>query len=97
MRLEIEEEGTIKPESEHGSEVAGVGETELVRPHADEDSRVKDTKKRQVREPVSPANRGGRSREVAVKNQAESKGKRRPRTPKPEIVCWKRERECCLA
>ncbi len=49
---------------------------------------------------VSPEKRGGRSRvgeRQSEKEQKEQTNKGRPRNPKPEIVCWKRDREWVLA
>ena len=85
------------PRPEHETEGADMGTTEPAAADAEEGSRAKEVKPREEREPVSPENRGGRSRETSPKNQVESRKKRRPRTPKPEIVCWKREREWVLA
>lgn len=71
--------------------------TEATEGGAGEGTPANEAKPRQERAPVSPENRGGRSRETTPKNQVETKRKRRPRTQKPEIVCWKREREWILA
>jgi hypothetical protein len=97
--VEIEEaaEGTENQKPTHTAEDTGVGTSEPSTGGVDESSRVKVTKPRQEREYVRPEDRGGRSRETAPKNQVENKRKRRARTPKPEIVCWKREREWILA
>lgn len=46
---------------------------------------------------VSPEKRGGRSRAEAQATEADQTRRGRPRTPKPEIVCWKKEREWVLA
>jgi hypothetical protein len=56
-----------------------------------------EAKPRRKRAPVSPEDRGGRSRETVPKKEGGGEKKRRTRTPKPEIVCWKREREWVLA
>src|SRR6266478_3554213 len=46
---------------------------------------------------VSPEKRGGRSRVGERQSEKEQTNKGRPRNPKPEIVCWKRDREWVLA
>ena len=84
-------------EMEEAAEDTDVGTSELPTAGVDESPRVKETKPCQERIAVKPEDRGGRSRETAPKNQMESKRKPRARTPKPEIVCWKREREWILA
>lgn len=58
---------------------------------------VKDAKPRREQAPVCPEDRGGRSRETVPQKDGGSEKKRRSRTPKPEVVCWKREREWILA
>jgi hypothetical protein len=45
---------------------------------------------------VNPEKRGGRSRVEARKSEQEEARKGRARAPKPEVVCWKREREWVL-
>lgn len=97
VEMEGEADRMDSPQPVAPAEDAGEGTAEPVYADAEEDSRMKETKVRQGRKPVSPENRGGRSREVALKNPVEDKRKRSPRTPKPEIVCWKREREWILA
>lgn len=46
---------------------------------------------------VSPEKRGGRTRSGDQESENEKTNKGRPRSPKPEIVCWKRDREWVLA
>ena len=46
---------------------------------------------------VSPEKRGGRSRAGDQESENEQTNKGRPRSPKPEVVCWKRDREWILA
>jgi len=53
--------------------------------------------KQSERVSVSPDNRGGRSRETVPKKEGGGEKKRRTHTPKPEIVCWKQEREWIVA
>jgi hypothetical protein len=90
-------EGTPNPVPAQAAEHSGVGTTETDCADEDEGSRPKKAEARPQREPVSPENRGGRSRGTVQKDQVEHGRKRRPRTLKPEVVCWKREREWILA
>jgi hypothetical protein len=46
---------------------------------------------------INPEKRGGRSRAGDRRSEKEQTNKGRPRNPKPEIVCWKRDREWVLA
>lgn len=46
---------------------------------------------------IDPEKRGGRSRETSARAENPRTRERRIRTPKPEIICWKREREWILA
>jgi hypothetical protein len=61
--------------------------------HESEAALPKQAKPDRERASVSPEDRGGRSRETVPKKEGGSEKKRRTHTPKPEIVCWKRERE----
>jgi len=90
-------EGTPSPIPAQEAEHSGVGTTETDCADGEKGSRPKKAEARQQRELVSPENRGGRSRGTVQKDQVEHERKRRPRTLKPEVVCWKREREWILA
>jgi hypothetical protein len=90
-------EGTRSPIPAQGAEHSGVGTTEVDCADVDEGSWPKEAKPRKEGEPVSPENRGGRSRGTVQKDQAAHRRERRVRTLKPEVVCWKREREWILA
>lgn len=61
-------------------------------PHGAQDERTPQEPRR-----VSPEKRGGRSRVGERQSEKEQTNKGRPRNPKPEIVCWKRDREWVLA
>jgi hypothetical protein len=62
-----------------------------------EDTQVDEAKPCRERAPVSPEDRGGRSRATVPKKEGGSEKKRHPRAAKPEIVCLKRQREWVLA
>ena len=49
------------------------------------------------REPLEPGKRGGRPRAPARDREKQPLQEGKPRRPKPEIVCWKRERQWILA
>lgn len=71
--------------------------TESTEKRENEAAPQEEARQRRERAPVSPEDRGGRSRETTPKNEGGGEKKRRTRTPKPEIVCWKRQREWILA
>lgn len=71
--------------------------TEATEERKSEAAPSKEANPRRQRPHVSPEDRGGRSRETVSKKEGGGEKKRRIRTPKPEIVCWKREREWVLA
>jgi hypothetical protein len=62
-----------------------------------EPAQPKEARPCRERAPVRPEDRGGRSRETEPKSESGGETKRRTRASKPEIVCWKREREWILA
>lgn len=72
-------------------------QTEATEERESEAAPANGAKPRRERAPVSPEDRGGRSRETVPKKEGGGEKKRRTRTPRPEIVCWKRKREWVLA
>lgn len=62
---------------------------------ADEERRHReaDEVQRKARERLEPVKRGGRSRASTEAHERQPVQEPKPRRPKPEIVCWKRERQ----
>jgi hypothetical protein len=94
--------------SSQGSQVSGTSEASVpVTPTDDQQrsegpsdhNRQPPDRKRELRQrpSIAPEDRGGRSRISRPVADNEREQKRKPHTPKPEIVCWKREREWILA
>jgi hypothetical protein len=75
----------------------GVEPGEPTRTGGDQPSKLRDMQPRQQQGPISPEKRGGRSREPVPKEQEGRTRKKSSRTPKPEIICWKRGQEWVLA
>jgi len=89
-------EGTESPKPADEAEDIGAGTTGPALAGVEDGSQTKETKLREKRKPISLEKRGP-SREADPKHREERARKRRVQTPKPEIVCWKREREWILA
>lgn len=90
-------EGAEGPKPMTAAKNASASTTDPTNNRTEEASPEKGKRPVQDAKRISPEKRGGRSRAAVEQSEEKQTSNGRPRTPKPEIVCWKREREWVLA
>jgi len=95
MRREADE-AQRKEEERQGADEEGLGAEGEVKRLEEKEPREAAELQQEVkngREPLAPGKRGGRSRASTKAQEEQLTQKTKSRRPKPEIVCWKRERQ----